>query len=104
MLMSSVLVERVDVLGRDPEFLGGDRGEDRPVDRLGPLGVAIGDRGSEWLLGEDLRQDRQGIGPFRVGRPQAGELADVGRPAVTLPCDERFLDEVDVLERDVPPR
>ena len=42
-------------------------------------------------------------GPSGIGRPQPGELARVGRPAVALPGDERLLDEVDVLERpDLP--
>ena len=33
--------------------------------------------GAERLLGEHLGQDRQGLGPFRVGRAQTDELTRV---------------------------
>ena len=95
--------EGVDVLRRDAELLGLDGGEDRPVDGLRPLAVAVGDRRSEWLLGEHLGQDRQRVGTGRVRRAEAGELARVGRPSVALAGDERLLDQIGVLERpDLP--
>ena len=80
-----------------------DRGQYGPVDGLRPLGVTIGDRRSQRLLREDLRKDRERLGPVGELAPQRGELAAVGRPAVALPGDERLLDQLGALERsDLP--
>ena len=80
---------RVDVLRCEPELLGLDRRENRPVDRLRPLRVAVADCGREWFLGEGVGQDHKRVRSVGIAGAQARELAAVGRPAVAPAFLER---------------
>ena len=80
--------ERADVGGGDAELLGVDQGEERPLDDLEPLVVAVADHRAERLLADALGEDAvgggigqaaaDGVEPARRRRDGVAEAGAVG--------------------------
>ncbi len=90
---------RLDVGRGEPVLLGLDRGHDRPVDDLRPLGVTVAHRRGQGLLGEGVLEDHQRLGAVGVARAEAAELAEVGGPAVAAVFLEGHLQQLGRVER-----